>query len=92
MEAHYVIKKPVLTEKATHDSNEENRYHFEVDRRATKDDIREAIEKLYRVTVTKVATKTCRDRDRRTRFGWVRGKITKKAIVRLKDGDTIELI
>ena len=54
----YVIKKPVLTEKSTEAMNEFGRYTFEVDRRATKTDVKEAVEKLYGVEVVG-GTPTC---------------------------------
>ncbi|RMH13886.1 MAG: 50S ribosomal protein L23 [Planctomycetota bacterium] len=90
MEAAYVIKKPVLTEKSTVDM-EVGRYSFEVDRRATKTQIKEAVEQLYGVKVTGVQTLLTKQREKRTRFGYVRQAPTKKAIVRLREGDVIEL-
>ncbi len=54
----YIIKKPILTEKSTEAMNELSRYTFHVDRRATKTDIRGAIESLYGVTVEGVQTRT----------------------------------
>ena len=51
MHATDVIRKPLVTEKATVDSAEYNRYSFEVDRRSTKGDIRKAVEELFNVRV-----------------------------------------
>lgn len=90
MEALYVIKKPLLTEKST-SAMELNRYTFEVDRRATKDDVKAAIEKLYNVKVEGVTTQVRKGKLRRMRYGYVHEKVSKKATVRLKEGDRIEL-
>ena len=53
-----IIKKPILTEKATIDSEENNRFWFVVDRRANKIEIKKAIEELYGKTVVDVRTMT----------------------------------
>ncbi|MEM1424483.1 MAG: 50S ribosomal protein L23 [Planctomycetota bacterium] len=91
MESFHVIKKPMLTEKATFESNEHNRYGFIVDRTATKTDIKRAIEELYSVRVMGVSTHNRRSRDRRMRYGVVPGKLTKRAVVRIHPDDTIDL-
>ncbi|MGP1309180.1 MAG: 50S ribosomal protein L23 [Phycisphaerales bacterium] len=91
MEAHYVIKRPLLTEKATMQAAEHNRYLFEVDKGARKDAIKKAIQDLYGVRVLTVATQNHRSRIRRTRFGYVAPKVTKKAYVKLHPDDKIEL-
>jgi len=87
-----VIRKPLLTEKATIDSAENNRYTFEVDRRATKDQIRTAVEALYNVRVETVATQTRKGSTRRTRYGWVAAGSIKRALVKLHPEDQIELV
>ena len=87
----YVIKKPVLTEKSTEAMNEFGRYTFEVDRRATKTDVKEAVEKLYGVEVVGVQTRTLKGKLRRMRYGYVRERVRKTAVVRLKEGQSIEL-
>ncbi len=91
MESTHVIKKPLLTEKTTEDMNEYGRYAFLVDRRATKDDIRAAVETVYGVRVTGVQTQIRKGKTRRLRYGWVGQRPTKKAIVRLHPDDQIEL-
>ena len=53
-----MIKKPLLTEKATLDSELNNRFTFVVDKRANKFEIKKAIEKIYGVTVENVRTMT----------------------------------
>ncbi len=87
----HIIKRPLLTEKNTWAMNEQGRYCFEVLRTATKDEIKSAIETLYKVHVVGINTTTTKARDRRYRVGLVRGKLTKKATVRLAEGEQIEL-
>lgn len=87
----YILKKPVLTEKSTEAMNEFGRYTFEVDRRATKSDVKKAVESLYGVDVVGVQTRTLKGKLRRMRYGYVRERVTKTASVRLKDGQSIEL-
>lgn len=91
MNATTVIRTPVVTEKATH-GNEVNRYSFEVDRRATKTDIKRAVEELYKVRVIGVNTIVRKAAARRYRYGLVAGAITKRAIVRIHKDDKIELL
>ena len=91
MEAHFVIKRPMVTEKGTYVMNEQGRYTFEVDPRASKNDIQAAVESLYKVKVVKVNTLTRRGKFRRMKFGLTQMSCTKTAIVRLKKGDAIEL-
>ena len=51
-----IIKKPIITEKATMQSEMENRFTFEVDRSANKIEIKNAVENMYGVQVTEVRT------------------------------------
>lgn len=92
MEAHHIIKKPLLTEKTTFASGEYNRHAFVVSRTATKTDIKKAIEDLYSVRVLGVNTVTTKLRNRRYRYGMVGGKSFKKAIVKVHPEDTIEIL
>ena len=87
----HVVKKPLITEKGTHNGGEFNRHSFLVDRRASKDVIKSAIEELYGVRVVGVATQNRKGRRKRTRFGYVIESTTKKAVVKVHDDDTIEL-
>lgn len=91
LEPHMVIKRPVVTEKGTFASGEFNRYAFEVDPKATKTEIKAAIESLYKVKVQKVNTQVRKGRFKRTKFGETRLSDVKTASVRLKEGSTIEL-
>jgi len=85
-----LIKRPLLTEKnnklATY-----NIYVFEVNRFADKMSIKKHIEKYFNVRVRSVQTAICRGRARRTRRGFGAVKYWKKAIVRLFEGEKIQL-
>jgi large subunit ribosomal protein L23 len=91
MEYTDVIRRPLVTEKATLESSEFNRYAFEVDRLARKDQIKKAIEALYGVRVIAVATQNRRGRMRRNRYGFFLAKGMKRAVVRVHPDDRIEL-
>lgn len=91
MESHYVIKKPLLSEKSTFAMNEQKRYAFLVDRTATKTDIKKAVEKMYGVRVTGVNTQVRKGKARRMKYGVVVEPLSKKATVRLHPEDTIDL-
>lgn len=91
MQAIYVIKKPVVTEKGTWGMNEQNRYMFQVDTRASKTDIKRAIEELYKVNVEKINTQIRKGKQRRYRYGLTKEQDVKLAAVKLREGDAIEL-
>ncbi len=91
MPAHEVIKRPMLSEKSTWGSSEQKRYAFLVDPRATKTEIKSAVQSLYKVRVVGVNTSVRKAADRRLKYGFVPGKISKKAVVRVHADDTIEL-
>jgi len=90
MQAAHIIKRPIITEKSTH-ASEASKYTFLVDRLARKDEIKKAVEELYGVKVTKVSTQVRKGGSKRTRYGYVEDKVTKKAVVTLVDGAAIEL-
>jgi large subunit ribosomal protein L23 len=91
MQVEDIIKRPLLlTEKGNVLRETQSQYLFEVDRRANKIQIREAVERLFNVKVTDVHTMIVRGRMRRMGRGHAKTKNWKKAIVSLKDGDTIE--
>jgi len=89
-----LLKRPVVTEKMSSDSDKYNRYGFIVDSSANKVEIKKAIEEMYGVTVEKVRTMNClgKPRSKNTKSGVVSGRTNsfKKAIVALSDGDTID--
>jgi len=89
-----VLKEALLTEKATMLSANLNQYVFSVFPEATRTHVKNAIEKTFGVTVIKVNTltqkpKTKRDRMRRGKQG--NTALSKKAIVTLKAGESIDL-
>lgn len=86
-----VIIRPVVTEKSTK-LMAENKYTFLVHPKATKIDIRRAVEELFHVTVVKVNTLKVRGKRRRLWRQVGRTPDRKKAIVTLKPGDKIEII
>jgi large subunit ribosomal protein L23 len=86
-----VIRRPIiLTEKATLLREKHNQVIFEVARDANKVQIRDAVQRLFKVNVTGVNTMLMRGKERR--MGRGRGKMQnwKKAIVTLKEGDSID--
>lgn len=87
-----VIKKPVITEKATNDGAERNAYHFRVPVDANKIEIRQAVEELFEVKVTGV--NTLRQGGKARRRGWNAGRTPdwKKAMVTLAEGYTIDML
>ncbi|MGH8018000.1 MAG: 50S ribosomal protein L23 [Opitutaceae bacterium] len=88
-----ILKSFRLTEKSNRASSELNQYTFEVYPSANKYTIREAIEQVFKVTVTRVNTINVKGKPTRSRKGLPGFKSDrKKAIVTLKEGDKIELI
>ncbi|MGI6566698.1 MAG: 50S ribosomal protein L23 [Firmicutes bacterium] len=85
-----IIRRPVISER-TMDLMQENKYTFEVDIKATKPQIREAVEQVFNVDVVKVNTMRVTGKVRR--MGRSEGKRPdwKKAIVTVKEGQRIEL-
>jgi large subunit ribosomal protein L23 len=91
MNIYSIIKKPVVTEKSTIARDEENKYLFEVDRGATKIDIRNAVEKLFKVTVLNVHTANVSVKKKRVGRVVGRRRSWKKAVVTLAPGSSIEV-
>ena len=90
-----ILIKPIITEKATMQSELLNAYAFEVNTKANKVEIKKAVEAAYGVSVEKVRTINVRP-DRSTKYtktGIQHGKTNavKKAIVQLAEGETIDL-
>jgi large subunit ribosomal protein L23 len=90
-----ILIKPIITEKATADSELRNCYTFAVKTKANKVEIKKAVEAVYGVSVEKVRTINVRP-DRSTKYtktGIQHGKTNavKKAIVQLAEGEMIDL-
>ena len=89
-----ILRKPLLTEKVSMLTDKLNRYAFIVDPKANKIQIKGAIEAMYGINV--VAVNTMRYvgklKSRNTKAGPVSGRAAKykKAIITLKDGETID--
>lgn len=90
LEPHQVILRPLVTEKGMHRSTRYNAYAFEINKLATKADVRRAVEELFDVKVVRVNTQNRKGKPRRTklRFGYT--KSWKKAIVKLDDEHRID--
>ncbi len=85
-----IIKGPIMTEKSS-DLAKQNVITFSVDPKANKTQIKQAIEKIFNVKVESVNTVNVRPRKRRVgKYTGYTSKV-KKAIVKLKDGSSIEL-
>ncbi len=86
-----IIKAPVVTEKSAYQGQSENIYAFYVDPRANKTEIKLAIEKLFNVKVVDIRTINVHPKKRRVgRYTGLTNR-KKKAIVKLAEGQTIEL-
>ena len=86
----FVVKKPIVTEK-TSILAEQGFYSFEVERAASKTEIKSAIENFFEVKVDSVKTLICRGRSKRTAAGLTKPMYWKKALVKLKDGQKIKM-
>lgn len=89
-----IIVKPLVTEKMTAITEKTNRFGFIVRPEANKLEIKKEVEALYNVTVVEVNTMRYagKNKSRYTRSGIINGctNAFKKAIVTLKEGDTID--
>jgi len=90
VEARDIIKRPIVTEKST-DLMSENKYTFEVDLRATKMQVKDAVEAIFDVKVQRVNTSRVKGKLRR--MGRHEGYTSewKKAVVTLQPGHSIEV-
>ncbi|MBR1376967.1 MAG: 50S ribosomal protein L23 [Bacilli bacterium] len=85
-----IIKAPIVTEKSARLAND-NTITFSVDPKANKTEIKQAVEKLFNVKVESVNTVNVRPKKKRVgRYVGKTNKV-KKAIVKLKEGSSIEL-
>lgn len=89
----YIVIKPVITEKSVRLANENNTYTFVVQTTANKNQISDSVEQLYSVDVVRIRTVVNQKETKRTgkrRTAVTTGK-TKKALVTLKKGQSIDL-
>jgi len=92
MHLYEVVKRPIITEKSQDQVDFHGHYTFEVDRRANKTQVKEAVEKVFNVTVISVNIMTVPPK--RGRYGnrvVVKKPKWKKAIVGLAPGETISI-
>lgn len=89
LEAYQVVFRPLVTEKGTEQSEGLNAYAFEVNPKATKHDIKRAVEELWNVRVVSVRTQNRRGKPRRHKLKIGYTSDWKKAIVQLHDEDRI---
>jgi large subunit ribosomal protein L23 len=88
---HYdVIRRPIITEKATM-ASENGAVVFEVDIAATKPQIKQAVEAVFGVSVVAVNTTVTKGKQKRFRGRLGERKDTKKAYVKLAEGNTIDV-
>jgi large subunit ribosomal protein L23 len=89
-----ILNKPIITEKMTDMGEKLNRYGFMVHKDANKVEIKKAVEELYGVEVVAVNTinYAAKSKSRFTKTGLINGKTkaTKKAIITLAEGETID--
>ncbi len=102
MDIYHIVKRPVVTEKGTHQSTQQfdrtkwkrargGSYTFEVHARASKPEIRQAIEKIYNVKVLSVRTSNRMGKQRRVRYKFGKTADWKKAVVVLDANSHIDL-
>lgn len=90
MHLYEVLRRPIVTEKSM-TLSDEGKYVFEVDERANKKQIKDAVEAAFDVKVVKVAVMTVQGKKRRWGRKIVETASWKKAIVTLQEGDSIQI-
>jgi large subunit ribosomal protein L23 len=85
-----VLRRPLVTEKNTA-LQAQGKYAFEVDRDANQIQVKQAVEKAFKVKVTKVNVMMVRGQEKRVGRKKVAGSPWKKAVVTLKPGDKIQI-
>lgn len=90
MDAHSVIIRPVVSERS-YSLMEGNKYTFEVAKDANKFQIKDAVEELFNVKVTRVNTLRVKPKTKRVRYVAGKTRSWKKAVVTVREGDSIEI-
>ena len=91
MDPHQIIIRPVISEKSYNLIESEAQYTFQVDWRANKNQIKRAIESAFDVKVDKVNTANVKSKPKRQGLTSGRTSTWKKAVVKLAEGERIEL-
>ena len=89
--AHDLILAPVVSEKSYELIENNNTYTFEVDPRANKEEIRDAVATVFDVKVVRVNTMNRKGKTKRTGYKLGKRKDVKRALVTLAEGDSIDL-
>jgi len=87
--AYSIIKKPITTEKSTN-LQQFNQYSFLVSTKSNSNEIKQAIELIFKVKVSKINTSILRGKGKTFKGNYGFRKDTKKAIVTLQEGNTID--
>ena len=85
-----IIERPIITEKGTMLRQEGNQVVFSVNKNANKIEIKQAIENLFKVHVEDVKTMVMKGKKKRWGMHQYKRSTWKKAIVKLRDGESIE--
>ena len=87
-----IIKKPLITEKGTFQTERQNCYNFLVDIKANKTQIKKAVESLFKVRVVAVNTMIRKGKRKGMAYRGYNRSDLKRAVVTLREGDNIEFI
>jgi large subunit ribosomal protein L23 len=85
-----ILKRPLITEKSTAEKETHNKLHFEVDRRANKIEVKQAVEQIFKVDVVDVFTLNVRGKVKRVGRILSKRPDWKKAIVTIKPGQQVK--
>ena len=85
-----ILKRPMVTEKSTTEKDQRNKLYFEVDRRANKIEIKQAVEQIFKVNVLDVATLSMRGKLKRVGRHFSKSPDWEKAVVTIKAGQRVE--
>jgi large subunit ribosomal protein L23 len=85
-----ILKRPLVTEKSTTEKDQRNKLIFEVNRKANKIEIKEAVEKFFKVNVLDVATLNMSGKMKRVGRKFTKMPDWKKAVVTIKAGQRVE--
>ncbi|GLI36080.1 50S ribosomal protein L23 [Desulforhabdus amnigena] len=88
--SYQILKRPLVTEKSTIEKEDRNKLYFEVDRRANKIEIKEAVEQIFKVNVLDVTTITMKGKKKRVGRFFTKRPDWKKALVTIKAGQRVE--
>lgn len=91
MHLEQVLVKPLLTEKSSVETDKTNSYVFEVQRKANKNQIKQAVEQLFDVKVVKVNTAVMPGKERRFGKFLKKTQSFKKAYIQIQQGQKLEL-